>query len=198
MRRMETQCSMDAISIAFHFNCEYRGRPDRVELIAARVFERVLRAALPLLSQTGPLLVRMDQLLGSVHVGSQIDERWRQTIKDAKLCDGVGVIVFGIDALPSVNRIFSLTLSGRLSGRIYQLSNALARYQRNRFLFSMQVDSNNSCHEAIYLSANATNIGVLRPNMTFDMAWECLRESELKPEVSRALAELGLASKESL
>jgi hypothetical protein len=158
-----------------------------------RSLERVLSVVRPRLQHTGPLLVRMDVVLQSSDIGSEVDRAWRSSLTTSTRYDGIRVMFDGISHLCDANEIFAVTLSGKLHGLLSDMSCPLERYHRNGFLFSMEIDRRNACQSSVYLGANGTPVGVLHPDWTLESTIESLLI--FQPELDELLAKLGIQSR---
>jgi hypothetical protein len=183
---------IDPISIAFHFKCRTHGRRDAIEDVATRSLERVLRVVRPRLQHTGPLLVRMDVLLHSSDLGSEVDRAWRRSLTTSTRYDGIRVTFDGIAHLCDADDIFAVTLTGKLRGLLSELSYPLERYRRNGFLFSMEICRRDASQSCVYLGVNATPVGVLHPDGTLESTIESLLL--FQPQLDQLLARLGIQS----
>jgi hypothetical protein len=169
--------SSPLISLALHFRYIERGQLVSSSLVAVRLLARVLWAVKPCLLETGSLVVRMEKLFYTQHLGGKPVAAWSRSLEHCIRWPRVDVGDLG-----ELDRIFVVVLSGRLGNVAEALCRRVDRPRPYPLLFGLLVDSSDAAQTARYLSAYSTPIGVLHTDASLELAFSAI---EYHPEIER-------------
>jgi hypothetical protein len=178
------------ISVAFHFQYLQRGETNPATPVHIKLLERVLIGLIQHLKQTGSLVIRMGQLFYTQHLDSELEIGWRESVStehynySPKWSSECTANVIPLD------RIYVVTVTGELSELINQLIKQLSRYRKYRFLYALEVSTNNKYHDVIYRSMPSV-VGILHPSGELESAFSSV---EFEPYLSAMLKRIEIPS----
>ena len=185
--RIQQPPSTRQVTLAFHFQYILPGEWTNQFKLGATLFTRVLRVVRPHLAETGSLLFRMGHLLAAMDKGGPgefaLRDSYVNTMKQ-RYCSGTQKVL--TENLVPLDRIWVITVSGRLHGLQKLWSTRLNHYKRNPFLYSLDVDVGNRVQEVNYLK-RSTVVGELHKD------WRLTREFssiEFEPYLTDMLARM--------
>lgn len=178
---------LEPTTLALHFLQPSRDSLiEEPEVVASCVVDRVLRILHPLLSQTGPVIVRCAPLLcewGSDDCAME----WWESIRHVPSFENGSLLLFGVDPRPNLRRAFVVTITGRLKGLMSAFGDKLKHHRHNRLLFIAEIHPEIRLQEFLYLSPAMTSIGELHADGRFEAAFDLI---EYAPEMTDTLARL--------
>lgn len=179
--------SMRQVTIAFHFRYIMAGELLDSNAVAVRLLERVLRIVHPHSSEVGSVLVRMGHLISLKHLyGARASALVNSFSTTDKSRFYPGRQRHLTERVVPIDRIYVVTLSGRLSGVQKSWSQQLRRYRSHPFLFGLDVDVNNPALEWIYLRQNVV-IGEFAPDGRMILDWDSLGFEDDLPQMLKRL-----------
>ena len=178
----------EQITLAFHFQYIMRGEYVSDTAVAVLLLERMLLALRPIAAGIGSVVIRMEKLFYTQHLGGTLEGGWRESLQQSRLSLNSKLETWSGKTRVPLDRIFVVVISGRLDERLEALSRRFSRYRRYPYLWGMQVASDNHYQEAIYLS-QSTPIGILHPDFTLEFAFGCI---EYEPDFVKMLGRLGI------
>lgn len=177
------------MTVGFHFRYIMSGeyyKSDKVDFV---LLKRVLRVIQPNLVETGTVLIRIGKLVYTQDLNGPQGAALRTAFaRSPKRCFSRGQQRELTEGTIPLDRIFVVTLSGRLGGFQKPWSQSLRRHVRHPFLFSLEVDVADRGVEWIYLRQN-TAIGELSADNRITLDFEAL---ELDEHLPKLLNQLGL------
>jgi hypothetical protein len=187
MLRKPGNADLEPTTLALHFLQPTRDSLiEEPEVVATCLVERVLRILLPMLSQTGPVIVRCAPILHEWGSDDCAMEWWESICRVPSFENG-SLLLFGVDPRPNLRRAFVVTITGRLKGLMSAFGEKLKHHRHDRLLFIAEIDPKIRLQEFLYLSPAMTQIGELHPDGRFEASFDLI---EYAPEMIDMLARL--------
>jgi len=176
-------------TLAFHFRFVMPGEFVSDQQVAVDCLARVLRALRRDLVPRGPVQLRMEKLFYTQDLGGVLEAGWRDALDEAPLVLGPrAVSATGGFAVP-LDRILVISVGGSVRHLLEEWCTRIEKLAVGRFLFGLSVDAADPNHEAIYLGAHATPLGVLHRGARLERSFESI---EYEPLMSKVLNRLGI------
>jgi hypothetical protein len=132
----------------------------------------------------------MGQLLYTQDLDSELEADWRKSMPEDISHKYLDVNSNGKNALVPLDRIYVVTISGKLLGQIAAIEKQFRRYRKYRYLFGVIVSPNSYCHDVIY-RVTPTIIGVLQSNGILECASSSI---EFEPHLDQMLTSMKIES----
>lgn len=183
------------LTLAFHFRYIMPGEWLDSNEVAILLLARLLRVVRPRLKTTGNVLIRMGPLIYTQDLNGPLGTALRDShIATAKrrFCRGKQSEL--TDYLIPLDRVFVVTVSGRVQGFQERWSKHLRRHVHHPFLFSLEVNVDDLVQEIAYLK-QSTVVGELQVGGCLQLEFESI---EFEPNLSAALERMGMQSAHSV
>jgi hypothetical protein len=177
------------LTLAFHFRYIMPGEFLDSNKVVALLLARVFRAFRKDLKMAGSVLVRAGHLILTEDLRSPLETALRKShIRTGRQKFRRG-LQHGIrEYLVPLDRTFAVVAIGRLQGFQEKWSKRLRSHARHPFLFSLEVDSEDSTLERIYLRRNIA-VGEVRQDWSTEIDLEAMG---FEPDIFEMLEKLGM------
>jgi hypothetical protein len=182
-------------TLAFHFRYIMPGEWLDSNQVAILLLAQLLRVVRPGLKTTGNLLVRMGKLIYTQDLDGPLGTALRDShiaTSRRRFCRGQQCEL--TEYLVPLDRIFVITVSGRVNGFQLRWSKQLRRHVRHPFLFSLEVNVDDRAQEIAYLK-QATVVGELQLDGCLQLEFDSI---EFEPNLSTLLDRMGMRNAASV